>query len=911
MNWIPSSMAILTFMLVLLTGSAAGAESFPPQRPFLKPRGNEQALREAIRPIQGKTDAALAAMLPTSPEVFDRRNRSFESAVEAALALATITGDGQYRELAARACRAVLRDLPNRSHEELRSLISDEGGRDEQNFVMRDAAYCLAMLYHATDDREYARKAAVILARFAEQIPTWPIYQPHYGARDIRKAYPQNRPDISQYWDMAGFWDIWIYGDVLAGVPLAKAFDYIHGAGVMQDMDVTDVIAENALRPHLELQRRYGRKLGNMDGTQLRGILQFAMALPDPQWFHDAVAWVQSLYKTQFYADGWWHEGTSSYHKQIHQNMVALVDDQLHGYSDPPGFTAADGSRYDNLDMRKLMQRPFQRADHVMEAVVQPNGIMQVIHDTTFPQRAWWAPPMTRAESHLFGAAGHAILGTGEGDNMVQATLHFGGMHGHEHYDTLNLIFFAKGRELISETQYRPESATNSTREWHTATAGHVTVVVDEKNQTGRQDPHTPKREKQPEDAVPGVTDWNWRWRGHGNVMNDGKLRMFNTDFDQVQVVEADGERAYGTLVPLKMYRRTIALVKIGDSDCYVVDIFRVRGGQTHDYMLHSCLDLPHGLQTSIALNDRLSGTLHQYLTDLRSARTQEPWSAIFTMEDGSASLASYIMPTAAMQVIQGTAPAMRRLGTAPFLSLRHTGGESIFVAVHHPYTAEPLVQKVELLPLRPRDNDAVALRVTLANRVDTIFAAAGDDTRKIWNTRDGRFRFRGRFAHIAEGRGDQRWAYLIDGQVLGAGELMLRGEVSHTGHLSRTLRIEAGDPEDAFITNVPLPTDGSLDGHTLMIDLSGLLVQSFPIARIERRGTDTVIHTSSEPGMTIQGNLVKLEYFPSWGIKGRPRFRIAGSALLRASSDGNWHRAATGTVSFTAEGKELAEHRP
>jgi nicotinamidase-related amidase len=91
---------------------------------------------------------------------------------------------------------------------------------------------------------------------------------------------------------------------------------------------------------------------------------------------------------------------------------------------------------------------------------------------------------------------------------------------------------------------------------------------------------------------------------------------------------------------------------------------------------------------------------------------------------------------------------------------------------------------------------------------------------------------------------------------------------------------VEAGDPADAFITPADLPADGSLDGRTLIVDLGGLLTQSFRIARIERRGDETHILTRDEPGMTLSPGLIKLEYFPSWGIRGEARFRIPGSAV-------------------------------
>ena len=138
----------------------------------------------------------------------------------------------------------------------------------------------------------------------------------------------------------------------------------------------------------------------------------------------------------------------------------------------------------------------------------------------------------------------------------------------------------------------------------------------------------------------------------------------------------------------------------------------------------------------------------------------------------------------------------------------------------------------------------------------------------------------RGRFAHVAQG--SDSWLYLVDGAELSAGERRIARNTHFAGVLTKTRRVEAGDALDAFETAEPLPTDGSLDGHTLMVDIGGLLVQSFRIARIERRGAATLIHSANEPGMTITPGLVKLEYYPCWGIKGEARFAVAASALGR-----------------------------
>jgi len=327
--------------------------------------------------------------------------------------------------------------------------------------------------------------------------------------------------------------------------------------------------------------------------------------------------------------------------------------------------------------------------------------------------------------------------------------------------------------------------------------------------------------------------------------MVEGKLRIHNTDFDMVQVVEAEGECAYHETKDGGVYRRTIALVKIGESDTYVADIFRVRGGTTHDYMLHGCLDDPHTVELSVPLDETMPGTVHKYIGNLRTGRADGTWTATFRLDGGEASLKTFFLPQPGTRIIRGDAPAMRRMGDVPFFCVRQSDGESLYVAVHHPFTDEPLVRDVELIEATM---DRVAFRVVLTDRVDTIVS-----------TSEG-------FTHEAEGQ----WTYEVG------------GEHARTGVLQETLRVEAGDAIDAFVTDTPLPADGSLDGFTLMVDLGGLLVQGFTIDHIEQRGDKTIIHSRDEPGMTISPGLVKMTYFPCWGISGKAAFRINGVSLRR-----------------------------
>lgn len=479
------------------------------ERPVTTFVGEQADLAERIKPIEGLDAAELrAAYSEETPGKYHRRD-NYEGAVRAAIGLWEITEDDRYRALATAACRAMVADLLSASDEDLCSRISDKGALDKQNFVMRNACYHFALLYHVTKDLAHAGRSVALLVRFSEQIPIWLIF------RDD-KPFPQSDAGKLNSGSPRGFWGTWMFLDIHNGVP-----------------------------------------------------------------------------------------------------------------------------------------------------------------------------PITEGKSYLFGCTGHAILGYGKTKpDMVQATLHFGGTHGHEHCDMLNLILWAKGRELISETRYRPLDITNTTREWHRATAGHVTVVVDGKNHTTRWDKHTPKRQSQPTDAIHGVPDWHWRWRCYGDNMNNGMLRLFNPEFESVQVVEADGHVCSGQWVSI-----------------------------TQDVRL------------AAAGNDSHPGNGARHATAGRGAVPRRP-------------------------------PIGRR---------------------------EPLCRRPP--PLRRR----------------TAGAKGGA-------CRAGAVRWRG-------GR--------------------------YPGH-----------------------TSGSRGHHHL--------------DHIETRGDETLIYSSDDPGMTIMPNVVKLEYFPCWGIVGKARFQIAGSAMVR-----------------------------
>ncbi len=119
---------------------------------------------------------------------------------------------------------------------------------------------------------------------------------------------------------------------------------------------------------------------------------------------------------------------------------------------------------------------------------------------------------------------------------------------GHHHQDSLNLTYWKNGRELLSDLGYLWD---HPLKHQTSRTVAHNTVIFDEKDQLTKE-------------------------RG-------GDVTFFRTS-EHVKVMEATSQ-AYAQA---KTYRRTSALIDHGAGRSYVVDFFRVQGGQTQDFVYHA-----------------------------------------------------------------------------------------------------------------------------------------------------------------------------------------------------------------------------------------------------------------------------------------------------------------------------------
>ena len=324
--------------------------------------------------------------------------------------------------------------------------------------------------------------------------------------------------------------------------------------------------------------------------------------------------------------------------------------------------------------------------------------------------------------SRLVGGYGLALLRSGRGKERSAVSLYYGrSATEHAHFDRLTLELFGYDRKLIPDLGYPEHAAEGDTPAvWTKNTAAHATVVVDGR----RQDTQAPGR---PCAFVAG---------------------------DGLSLVEVDAPETYHAT---SEYRRTVALIDLAPDARYVLDLFRVAGGGTHDYSLHGfdgafsvedlALSRPQGRGTlagekvpygAIYDDDGLTDPLrkgrsyytyrgggYSYLYDVQRGRPSQAWSATWTDMEAGIGLRTTFLPSEEVIVAHGDPP--RKPGNPrqlKYVILRNQGDgvASRFAAVIEPFRDDPKVFEVVGMDA----GDGVGLRVRHQHGEDRICHGVG-----------------------------------------------------------------------------------------------------------------------------------------------------------------------------------------
>lgn len=444
-------------------------------------------------------------------------------------------------------------------------------------------------------------------------------------------------------------------------------------------------------------------------------------------------------------------------------------------------------------------------------------------------------------QSDFLGRYGQAVLQTDttRPEQGRAAWMHYGYGLGHSHRDSLNLGLYAHNIDMLPDFGY-PEYCEGRPKQyaWESNTISHNTLLVGD---TGL--PRSP----------------------------GGKLTLFSVQPPvRVMDVSSPQSNAAGDT-----YRRTVALIDVSETNSYVLDIFRARGGTNHRLLYQG----PSQTATveGVNLQRQATGTFagpdiqldqldvdgkrsdflynsgFSYLWDVD--RSAGPVDSVFTVDWQAEDLRGRIKPgrephlrlhalTPCDEVALASAqPPPNKPGNPKSLRklIQTRLGDNVqsqFVTVLEPYDPVPFISSV-----RPLDavhlgdeNSVAAVAVTLVDGTTDIIISCEEPTPV---TVDESIEFTGRFALLRLRHGRPAMVRLAEASVFRFEDIEIIPErAAYTGTVVST---DVSDPHDNRIhLDPPLPPDAPLAGRTIHFGNDLPLDTSFEIARVTPEGIST-----------------------------------------------------------------------
>ncbi len=570
-----------------------------------------------------------------------------------------------------------------------------------------------------------------------------------------------------------------------------------------------------------------------------------------------------------YHFDGFYSQ-SPGYAVHNFSNMAELPD-LLYAYSDPEGYQPQEGARLENLN-------PFSdgRFGLVLEAMVKmlaPGNRLPTIGSTSadrdisplyaevmaarlggpypalletiqgvplaeqgtayalwyrdpdlkpngpapLPLRSEWFPGwqvgVLRGETKPAGDTALYLVGN-EHNWTIETT--------HRHRDILSLIYYAFGEQMLHDRHqghpsFRGPLPSDWPSQWspHLLTHTHNAVVVDEQNQW------------------PYGSGWQARTCG-------SHLELFGVG-PGVELVQAS---AFNIYRQCEEYRRTATMVQVPGDHTYVVDFFRVRGGQTHQYILHH-----NGTPVALKPADpepqavELSQVWRGLLTDPRQVTPQLPHTV--TSQYRGVSLDTTVLNTTDTvdRIILAAAEGDEESPPIHQVLVENRAAEGVealisgFATLMVPYTTEASPMLSARLLECDTDSGAMAVEVRLRERTDYIISTLDQHPRQY-----GPVTASGQFAFVSlDDEGQVLNAYLLAGTSLQCGQVHLT-----LPQPNYTLRV-ASVSDRTFHLVEPLPP-GLAAGTYLLAEGPHPLQQGLPRPR-----TGFEIETTTADSITVR----------------------------------------------------------
>lgn len=734
----------------------------------------------------------------------------------------------------------------------------------------------LATTYALTGKPEYARGAKAILLRLAEVFPEYLVragygygeyagMDPHVAAARINSlpedelVYPPNKPNRKIY---AGYWAASRIGSSgMDGgwvIRVAVAYDLTctatdNGGPVYSD-DERRLIEHDLL-----LESTYlaacdpainNKSVGNRAGAAVVG-----MCVGHPGLVRFGLDGFRRTVEEWFLPDG----GTSESPAYAMMTMggVRSFAFAFRDYSDPPGYSAPDGTRLDGFDacrdtrygdcwqgliwtlqgnlrfppsadsyrtsrisssFAELIAVAYPSDEHIalLKEIVGKDLTSGSSREALFYRQPGLeeqdTPPLSLPDVVFpFLAQGYLRTGPTGRDSLVM--LNASDYGGHHHLDSLNLYYWKDGHELLSDLGYlwdHPDKYQTY------RTFAHNLVVVDGRDQ---------------------------QRKGRG-----GDFHLFSVT-PHVKAMEALSA-AYG---PGAVYRRTCVQIDHGEKGSYLVDVFRVGGGTSRDYVFHGPGNTYEliGLALAPPETDELSdGELP--LENLQTATGESPWSIRWELPS-EYEFRALAPGQPGETVVLGDGWGQRdhrntdRGATLPYVVRRHQGEEmdNVFVTVFAGNPVEQrLVESVKLLPVRGGDApNAVAVATKTTEGTDLVVSQVEPNPVRVELgsdevTSDGRLT-----AIIAQGDSPSR-ACLLEGSQLEASGVEVDLPTARFG--GNILDVGSDRGQSYFVVEGDLPESSDLVGQTFFAIGAGFR-RAYPIVAVEEIEGRTRVFTKRD----------------------------------------------------------------
>jgi len=653
-----------------------------------------------------------------------------------------------------------------------------------------------------------------------------------------------NACGLHQYKDHArlnvGFWGAGRYscsgGDGSTILQMLVAYDLIRDARYADGTPVLTEEMDQRIKNDLLLagceDSEHWKDINNKCGPGRALSAAAGILFERPQSTRHALRGFQQLMEQCFHEDGFCKESPS--YSSMHLSLMRDIPEILRGYSDPEGFQPADGERIENLDPFVDLDR-YRLALESMVRMLAPQRRYPVIGDTHHRAGvgAIWAEILADRYGDRYAALLETVQGKKLADGGSEYALWYrdaditatsdaplplhtewfpgwhvgvlragdpGGdtafylngysMHGHRHYDTLGIIYYAHAQEMASDRGYIWDDPRNA---WTKSTLAHNIVTVDGGNQN--------------------------------NGKRQSRLELFAAA-PGVEVVQASAD-AY---TQCDRYQRTCALIQLPKGQSYVVDIFRARGGKRHQYGFQGNGRLISlGTPEPQPIDENI-----KWLENLRAVATPKAFTATWEYQDVRMDL---MMLNPLDRLILADAPGWRsdrgsELNAAPIQQIlaerTNTSGKmtSQYVSVIAPY----LGNQSPVLSARLLEDElqtgTVVVEVKLAGRTDVIASSLESKPCQVESlTVCGQFGF---VSRDASGKAQQ--AYLLAGTRLKCGDVELTCEAA-----TQRLKVASVDGRTFHLADV-LPDGSATPGQYVLSGGTGYEIESVEPRRITIR---------------------------------------------------------------------------